>query len=125
MSQRMTDESLEIRIGNLLRAGVISAAVCVLFGAILYLSAHARDPVHFSTFKEPAPEFRSISGIFRGVAKVQSEAVIQLGVLLLISTPIARVVLAMVGFYLERDRLYTIVSAIVLAILLFSLSHGT
>jgi uncharacterized membrane protein len=103
---------------------VVSAAICVFVGAILYLSAHAHDIVHFSTFKEPAPEFRSIPGIFRGAIKFQSEAVIQLGVLFLISTPIARVLLAMIGFYLERDRLYTVVSAIVLAILLFSLSHG-
>ena len=48
---------------------------------------------------------------------------VQLGLLLLIATPIARVVLAAVGFAFERDRMYVVVSLIVLAVLLFSLLH--
>jgi uncharacterized membrane protein len=45
--------------------------------------------------------------------------VIQLAVLLLIATPVARVVFALIGFGIERDKLYMAVSAVVLAVLLF------
>jgi len=49
----------------------------------------------------------------------------QVGLLLLILTPIVRVAVAVVGFLLERDRLYTVVSLIVLVILMFSLIHAS
>ena len=55
---------------------------------------------------------------------LQSRGMIQLGLLLLIATPVARVVFAVIGFYLERDRMYTIVSLIVLAVLVFSLMRA-
>jgi uncharacterized membrane protein len=47
-----------------------------------------------------------------------------LGVLLLIATPILRVAMALVGFAMERDRQYVLIAAIVLALLLYSLSAG-
>ena len=50
---------------------------------------------------------------------------IQLGLLLLIATPVARVAMAVIGFHLERDRLYEVVSLIVLAVLAFSLMHAS
>ncbi len=46
-------------------------------------------------------------------------AIIQLAVLLLIATPVARVVFALIAFGIERDKLYVAVSALVLAVLLF------
>jgi uncharacterized membrane protein len=55
---------------------------------------------------------------------MQPDAMIQLGLLLLIATPILRVALAAVGFYLENDRLYLGVSLIVLTILVLSLIHS-
>jgi uncharacterized membrane protein len=63
-------------------------------------------------------------GIVISAAHGQSEAIIQLGLLLLIAHAVARVAVAMVVFALERDRLYTVVSLIVLLILAFSLLHA-
>jgi len=60
-----------------------------------------------------------------GLAAINPESIIMLGLLILIATPVARVALAAVGFALERDRLYTVVSLIVLVILVFSLIHAT
>ena len=48
----------------------------------------------------------------------------QFGLLLLIATPVARVAMAVVGFALERDRLYVVVSLIVLTVLLLSLTRA-
>jgi uncharacterized membrane protein len=51
----------------------------------------------------------------------QGRGIIQLGLLLLIATPVARVALSIVGFAAERDRMYVSFALIVLAILFYSL----
>lgn len=117
----VTDKRLENVIGILLRAGVLLAAAVVLIGAVLYLAGHASEPVHYSTFNPMGHGLNSIAGIFAGVLHLQAPAVIQFGILLLIATPVARVALALFGFLFERDYLYTVVSAIVLGILFYSL----
>jgi uncharacterized membrane protein len=105
----------------MLRTGVMLAAAIVLFGGIIYL-AHARGPrpdyTHFHA--EPA-HFTTLAGILHGVATLDPESIIMIGLLVLIATPIARVIMCVVGFVFERDHLYTAISTIVLAILLYSL----
>jgi len=49
---------------------------------------------------------------------------IQLGLLLLIATPVARVAFSVVAFAMQRDRLYVAVALIVLAVLMYSLMGG-
>jgi uncharacterized membrane protein len=98
------DRQLEIVLGNLLRAGVLLSAAIVLAGACVYLSRHAHEHANYRVF---------INGRGRGL--------IQLGLLFLIATPIARVAFSIVGFAMERDRMYVVFTVIVLAILLYSL----
>jgi len=121
----MNDRRLEIIIGQLLRAGVLLAAATVFAGGVLYLVRHHGDEANYHTFVAGGPSTRSVSGIVESAARGQSEAIIQVGLLLLILTPVARVGIAIVGFLLERDRMYAAVSLIVLVILLFSLMHAT
>jgi uncharacterized membrane protein len=121
----MTDEKLESMIAAILRAGVLIAAIVVGASGAFYLAVHHADPPRYGTFHMVSPDLRSISGIVTSAAHLQTDAMIQLGLLLLIATPIARVALAVVGFYLDNDRLYVAVSLLVLAILLFSLLHST
>jgi uncharacterized membrane protein len=121
----MDDHRLESIIGQLLRAGVLLAAATVLGGGVLYLVRHHADPVRFHTFIAGGSDLRSVSGIVGAAAHGNSAAIMQVGLLLLILTPIVRVAVAVVGFLLERDRLYTVVSLIVLVILMFSLIHAS
>jgi uncharacterized membrane protein len=121
----MDDRRLETFIGQLLRAGVLFAATTVLAGGILYLVRHHAEPANYHTFAAGSPSTRSLSGIIQAAAHGNSPAIIQVGLLLLVLTPIARVTIAVVGFLLERDRLYAVVSLIVLLILAFSLLHAT
>ena len=121
----MDDRRLEILIGNLLRAGVLLAAAVVLAGGILYLVQHHAQPVSYHVFHPGGDDTRTISGVVQSAMHLQSIGLIQLGLLLLIATPVARVAFAIVGFALERDRLYAVVSSIVLAILIYSLLHAT
>jgi uncharacterized membrane protein len=121
----MDDRRLEIQIGSLLRAGVLVAAVIILVGGLLYLAQYHAAAIHYGSFQEEGSDLRTLGGITRSALHLRSEGLIQLGVLFLIATPVARVVFAVVGFALERDRLYMMVSLIVLGILVFSLLHAT
>ena len=60
----------------------------------------------------------------RGAIAPRPDAVVQLGLVLLIATPVARVAMSLVAFILQRDRVYVVVTSIVLALLIFSLSGG-
>jgi uncharacterized membrane protein len=121
----MDDRHLESIIGQLLRAGVLLAAATVLVGGVLYLAHHHADPAGYHTFVAGGPNITSASGIARAAVHGDSVAIMQVGLLLLILTPIARVAVALAGFLLEWDRLYAVVSLIVLVILVFSLIHAT
>jgi uncharacterized membrane protein len=121
----MDDRRLEIIIGNLLRTGVLIAGGVVTVGALFYLAHNYSAPADFHTFAMESSSLRSMQSIARSAAHFDSKGLIQFGLLLLIATPVARVALAVVGFAMERDRLYVAISSIVLAVLLFSLLHAT
>ncbi len=120
----MDDRRLESIIGKLLRTGVLLAAATVFAGGVLYLGRHGAEPANYHKFVAGGSNITSVSGIVEAAAHGDSVAMMQIGLVLLILTPIARVALAVVGFFLERDRLYTAVSLIVLLILMFSLIHA-
>jgi uncharacterized membrane protein len=120
----MDDRRLETIIGNLLRVGVLLAAVVVFAGGALYLVGHHSDRLDFHQFSAGDPATHSFRGILESMTHLNSQALIQFGLLLLIATPVARVALAVVGFALEKDRLYAVISLIVLVILAFSLMHA-
>ena len=121
----MNDTRLEGIIGNLLRTGVLLAAAVVLAGGIGYLVHHHQDHVQYRVFAPGGQDMRTVAGIAQSAVHFDSRGIIQLGLLLLIATPVARVIMAIAGFALEGDRLYVVVSSIVLAVLLFSLMHAT
>ena len=118
------DHRLEIAIGWMLRIGVSIAAGVILVGGLLYLVHGNVQAPNYRHFHSAPQEALSIRGTLTGVVHGSSLSIIQLGVLLLIATPIVRVAFALVGFLREGDRLYGLVSAVVLAILSFSLLHG-
>ncbi|MFC5862683.1 DUF1634 domain-containing protein [Acidicapsa dinghuensis] len=118
-----TDDSvLDAKIGMLLQVGVLSSAVVVLIGALLYLSQQGNRPVDYSSFHGAPNGLNTFGGIFRGAIHFHPLAIIQLGLLMLIATPIARVVFSVIAFLAERDYLYVVISAIVLAVLCYSLA---
>jgi uncharacterized membrane protein len=119
--QPWRDRRLEIILGNLLRTGVLLSAAVVLSGACVYLYRHAHEKADYRVFLGEPSEFRTIPGVIRSVMNGRGRGLIQLGLLFLIATPIARVAFSIVGFALERDRMYVAFTLIVLAILLYSL----
>lgn len=117
----LDDHRIEVIIGNLLRAGVLIAAAVVLFGAIMYLSHYAFQPTDWRVFRGEAAALRFVPDIVRGALHLHGKSIIQLGLLLLIATPISRVIFSVFGFAIERDYLYVVITLIVLAVLLCSL----
>jgi uncharacterized membrane protein len=119
--QPWRDRRIELILGNLLRTGVLLSAAVVLCGAAIYLARHAHEPANYRVFRGEPSDLRTISGVLHGITHERGRSLIQLGLLLLIATPIARVVFSIVGFAIERDRMYVAFTLIVLAVLLYSL----
>jgi uncharacterized membrane protein len=117
------DRRMEIIMGRLLQAGVLLASAVVLVGAVLYLREYRDKPVNYRTFSVEAADLRYPVRLFQLLGTGDPAAIVQLGILLLIATPVARVLFAVVGFAIERDRLYVCISLVVLTVLLFGLFH--
>lgn len=121
--QNLVDQDIQIILGTLLRVGVILAMTVVLVGGVMYLIEHSHEVVDYSAFKPSDNEYDTIVAIFKGLYTMDSKAIIQLGTLLLIFTPITRVVFSIFSFLIERDYLYVLIGLFVLAVILFSLSN--
>jgi uncharacterized membrane protein len=121
---RWDDQRVERIIGNLLRWGVILSAIVVQAGGIVYLVRHGGEMPRYAVFRGEPSDLRSIPGIIEGLFGGRGRSVIQFGLLLLIATPVARVAFSMAAFALERDRLYVLITAIVLGVLVYSLAGG-
>jgi len=116
-----TDQRIEDILGNMLRAGVVVSAFIVFCGAIVYLSHHGLRHEDYRVFQGEPSDLRSVPGILREARHGNGRGIIQLGLLFLIATPVARVIFSIFGFAEEHDRMYVVFTVIVLAILLFSL----
>ena len=115
------DKRIETWVGVMLRTGVMLAAAVVLAGGALYLAQNRGPRPDYEHFHGEPAHLMSLRGIGHGVATGDPRSIIMLGLLLLIATPVGRVVMCVVGFLFERDRLYVAVSSLVLVILLYSL----
>lgn len=120
-NHHLDDQRVEFLISNLLRAGVLLSALVVIGGAIPYLGLHPRAHVSYRTFHGVPAYLKTVHGVIGASFSGDTQAIIQLGLLLLIATPIARVIFSAVAFALEGDRMYVGFTLIVLAVLLYSL----
>lgn len=121
----LTDERMEILMGRLLQVGVLAAASLVATGGVFYLLHHGHQPATYSRFRPESLTLRHPSRLLDQLRRSGPEAMVVLGILVLLATPVCRVIFAVVSFAIERDRLYVVISAIVLAALLFGIFHST
>lgn len=114
MSRKLDPELL---ISFVLRLGVYTAALVIAVGLILtVVTGNSGYPDN----SYPS----SIQEVWAGLQEFKPAAIISLGLLLLIATPVIRVGLSVILFIKEGDYLYTGITLLVLAILLFSLVFG-
>ena len=121
---KWTDQEIEELLGHCLRAGVLLAASVVLLGGALYLLRYGWTTPDYRVFRGEPADLRNIAGVLEDALRLSSRGIIQFGLLLLIATPISRVILAMVGFARQRDFTYLLVALIVLSLLIYSLLDG-
>ncbi len=119
---RWTDEHVEMLVGNLLRYGVLAAAAIALVGGVLYLARYGGTHADYHLFRGQPAELKSVGGVIGSARTGDGRGIIQLGLLALIATPIARVAFSLLAFARQRDRTYVIITAIVLALLLYGLT---
>jgi len=116
-----TDKRIDEIMGLLLRTGVIIAASIVFLGGIVYLVRHPMPTVNYRSFQGEPQQYKTVSGILQDAVAFHGRGLIQLGLLLLIATPVARVLFSVFAFLYERDWKYVTFTLIVLGLLMFSL----
>lgn len=116
-----SEQQLEDLLSNLLKYGVLIASVVVFVGGILYLISHGSEPAEYEFFRGAASEFRSPMGVISAIASGSSCGIIQLGLLLLVATPILRVIISLLTFIVQREFIYVIITSLVMASLTYSL----
>ena len=120
-----TEERLQSMVSLVLRVGVNLAAAIVVLGGLVFLRRHGHEVPHYRVFRGEPSDLRTIGGIVRDAAAFSGRGLIQLGLLVLVATPVARVALSLVVFAVQRDRTYAVVTLVVLALLILSLTGHT
>lgn len=116
---------MEIWISYVLRIGVMAAGAVILVGLVFFLVRGAG-----STTSTTAEELLRGGGkvilvspgsIFTGVAALDPIAIIQVGVLLLILTPMMRVGMTVLLFGAQRDWTFVAITCVVFSVLVAGL----
>lgn len=119
---------VEMVISTLLRTGVVVSIVLIVLGiALLFMNrpASMNSPEQLLVMTRPGAEFpHTIAAVVSGVTVLQGEAVIALGLLVLIATPVMRVAISIFAFVYERDGTFTLITSVVLVLLLLSFLLG-
>ena len=118
------DKDMQAIIGWILRIGVSASMIIVFIGGVFFVYRHGHSIPDYRDFKGVPYFIHNTGGILEGVRNLKGQAIIQLGIILLIATPVIRVAFSAVGFIIEKDYLYTAISIIVLLIIFASMLSG-
>lgn len=120
----MKDEQIQNNLAKLMVAGTLISAAIIVAGLFWYLTANLGLRAGDHIFSGEPKYFESPVSMIERAFDVEEvghrRSMIMLGVLLLLISPVVRVAFALCGFALQKDRMYAIISLIVLAVLLFS-----
>jgi uncharacterized membrane protein len=116
-----TERRLAREVGGILRLGVFVSGAVIALGLVPFLVREGARHADYHMFRGESASFRTVTGVLADAAHADPRGIMQLGVLLLIATPVARVALCLVEFTRERDRLYVGVTLVVLLTLSWGL----
>jgi len=122
--KKFKDTDMQLLLSQVLRAGTVISISIVFLGGIIYMFRHGHAVPDYRVFKGNPDFVQHASGIFYGITHIKGQAIIQLGIILLIATPILRVIFSAIGFVLERDYMYLGISLAVLGIIFISMLSG-
>jgi uncharacterized membrane protein len=117
----ISDHEVELRLATVLQVGVVAATALVMAGGVLYLIRYGATPPHHTIYIGEPDNLKRVSGIVKGAFALSGRGLIQLGLLVLIATPVARVGFSLYAFARQRDPTYVLITAVVLVLLVGSL----
>lgn len=120
-----TSQGTQKFISFILIAGLVVSTVLVIYGGILYLAKSGNSQPYYHTFKTEPSDLKTVKGIIGLLHSGNPKGIMQTGLLILMLTPVARVIFALLAFAHERDYTYVIVAGIVLGVLCFSIIAGS
>ncbi len=116
----MDDDRMDSQMGLLLRWGVIVACTVMIAGGATYLARHGTEMPRYGKFRGEPSDLRTVSGVLTLIRADSGRGIIQLGCILMIATPVMRVLYAVYAFARQRDWMYAGISAIVLGLLIYA-----
>ncbi len=118
----------ELIVSGILRGGVVASLALVLAGVVLMFVHHPqylRSSADLHRLTHPGVAFpHTLAEVGRGLKVGQGHAVVAVGLILLILTPILRVAVSILAFAVQRDRPFVVITSLVLAILITSFLLG-
>ncbi len=114
----MTPERFRVVVSTVLIVGVTTSAALIAAGFVGSLVVGWEGSLNGAVPGIDATDFGTLG---RNLLALRPIGLAQAGLVVLIATPVVRVAASVVGFALERDRLYAAITLVVLAILLTSL----
>ena len=119
---------VELMISNLLRVGVIVSLLLIVSGSIISFIHHPQyvsSALELQQLTQAGASFPySLRDVFDGVLHLRGKAIVTVGLLLLIATPVARVAVSILAFIYQKDRVYTFITLTVFCLLLLSFFLG-
>jgi len=119
---------VELVISVLLRGGVIVSLSLVVFGTVLSFLHHPsylHSASDLQRLASPGAAFpHSPHEIKEALQAWQGQAFVAAGLIVLIATPVMRVAVSILAFLYQRDRVFVLLTTIVLALLLLSFVLG-
>ena len=107
-------------ISVVLRGGVLLSAGLLILGALLYFARVLWGGAPANPLSFP----HTLGDVFHGLGHGDPLAILALGLIVLLLTPVARVAISIFAFARERDWLYVGITTLVLLILLVSFLLG-
>src|SRR3954465_6484359 len=95
-----TDDQIEKLMGNLLRYGVLIAAIVICIGATFYFAQHGNAIPNYRKFTGEPKRFTEFRSVWTSLLNGRGRSIIQMGLFILIATPIARIIFSVVGYVL-------------------------
>lgn len=120
-NKSQSGQQLENILSNLLGHGVLIASTVVFAGGMLYLIRHGFEPAEYHRFRGTPSQFCSPMGVINAIFSGSGRGIIQLGLLILISVPILRVVISFLVFMFQRKFTYVVMTLLVIATISYSL----
>jgi len=118
-----------VLLSNVLRGGVLASLGVILAGTLITFIRHPEyvsSPQELGRLTQPGAAFpTTLRDVIAGLAELRGQAIVVLGLLILIATPVARVAVSILLFLEERDRTYAAITSIVLLLLILGFVVGT